>query len=89
MRLRTLFAALSNATVEDVVRSVVTVGVVGTVLFLYATSRPVDPQLLTVMGLVLGYFFGRTGTLASGIPGQSVAFNRRATDIQTNEKADG
>ena len=82
MKVRTLFAALSNATVEDVVRSVVTVGVVAVVLFLYATSRPVPTELLTVMGLVLGYFFGRTGTLATGIPGQNVALNRRSTDIQ-------
>ena len=50
---------VSQTLTEDVARVVVLVAVVGVTLFLFATSKPVPSELIGIVGLVLGYYFGR------------------------------
>jgi hypothetical protein len=41
-----------------IVQGAVTVALVGTTCYLYATGQPVPQSLLSLDGLVLGFFFG-------------------------------
>ena len=73
MKIKTLMTSIANATLEDFVRSISTLGTLGAVIYLYVVGRTVPNELYTLLGVFIGYFFGRVATIGTGTPGQGVA----------------
>ena len=79
MKIKTFFTSLANATLEDVVRSAAMVLTLGVVSYLYVVGRPVPNELLTMLGVFTGYFFGRVATIGTGQAGQGLSMDSTAT----------
>jgi hypothetical protein len=47
-----------------IVQGLITLCFVGTACYLWAIGRPIPGELLSVLGLVLGYYFGAKSQLA-------------------------
>ncbi len=48
-----------------IVQGVLTLGVVGTWLYLHVAGQPVPPELNQIVGLVVGFYFGGKAVLGA------------------------
>lgn len=93
MSVKSLIAALPRAALEDIVRSFATLATLAAVLYLYIVGRAVPPELYTILGVFVGYFFSQVKSSAAGQlftyskDGQPVSVTASAT-ASTNKAAE-
>ena len=67
---------------STIISGVVTLGLVGTCIYLWATAQVVPDLLATALTLVLGYFFGAKATKAGTDHRQSDQFEHLNRELE-------